>query len=240
VSFSGVSFGYGDEPIVSGLDLHIEPGQRVAVVGETGAGKSTIAKLVLRFYDVDGGSVSVDGTDIRDLTSASRSETIALIPQDGFLFNRSLRDNFRYAKPEATDQEIWDVCRAMGIDDWVRSLPEGLDTEVRERGTRFSAGERQLVALGRAFLAEPSVIVLDEATSNLDPETEVAVEGALRVLLAGRTAIVVAHRLRSAQRADRVVMIDGGEIIADGSHTDLVESSDEYRELVSVWERGLA
>jgi ATP-binding cassette subfamily B protein len=240
VSFADVSFGYGDEPIVSGLNLEIPPGQRLAVVGETGAGKSTIAKLVLRFYDVDDGAVSIDGIDLRDMTGASRSRTIALIPQDGFLFNRSLRDNFRYAKPDAADQEIWDVCRAMGIDDWVRSLPEGLDTEVRERGSRFSAGERQLVALGRAFLAEPAVIVLDEATSNLDPETEVAVEGALRVLLAGRTAIVVAHRLRSAERADRVVMIDGGEIIADGAHTDLVDSSAKYRELVDVWERGLA
>jgi ATP-binding cassette subfamily B protein len=127
----------------------------------------------------------------------------------------------------------------MGVDEWVRDLPDRLDTEVRERGSRFSAGERQLVALARAFLADPEVIVLDEATSNLDPETEVQVEGALRVLLAGRTSIVIAHRLRSAQRSDRVVMIDDGELIADGSHSELLESSDAYRDLVEVWERGL-
>ncbi len=128
----------------------------------------------------------------------------------------------------------------MGIDEWVRELPDGLDTQVRERGGRFSAGERQLVALGRAFLDDPAVIVLDEATSNLDPETELEVEGALRVLLAGRTAIVIAHRLRSAERADRVIMVGDGRIIADGAHAELVESNDEYRRLVEVWERGMS
>ena len=132
------------------------------------------------------------------------------------------------------------MLRAMGIDDWVRDLPDGLETQVRERGGRFSAGERQLVALGRAFLDDPSVIVLDEATSNLDPETELEVEGALRVLLAGRTAIVIAHRLRSAERADRVIMIGDGRIIADGAHAELVESSDAYRRLVEVWEMGMS
>ena len=177
---------------------------------------------------------------MRDLTFDSRAHSLALIPQDGFLFNGSLRDNLRYGRPSATDQEIVDVFRAMGIQDWLESLPEGLETEVRERGSRFSAGERQLVALARAFLVDPAVIVLDEATSNLDPETEVQVEGALRVLLAGRTAVVIAHRLRSAERADRVVLIDSGEIVADGTHTGLVDSNDAYRELVSVWERGNA
>lgn len=235
-----VTFGYSDAAVLTDFTLEVPSGQRLAVVGETGAGKSTVAKLFLRFYDPDRGSVAIDGVDLRDLSFASRAEAIALIPQDGFLFEGSLRDNFRYARPQAGDQEIWDVCRAMGIDDWVRSLPDGLDTEVRERGSRFSAGERQLVALGRAFLADPAVVVLDEATSNLDPETEVQVEGALRVLLAERTAVVIAHRLRSAERADRVVMVDDGRIIADGTHNDLVETSDAYRELVDVWERGVA
>ena len=241
LTFDDISFGYDpDAPVITGLNLDIPPGQRVAVVGETGAGKSTIAKLLMRFYDPTGGVVAIDGNDLRDLSFESRSAAITLIPQDDFLFNGTLRDNFRYGKPDATDQEIWNVCRAMGIHDWVRELPEQLDTEVRERGSRFSAGERQLVALGRAFLVEPAVIVLDEATSNLDPETEVEVEGALRVLLAGRTAVVIAHRLRSAQRADRVVMIDRGSIIADGSHADLVATNAEYAELVEVWERGIA
>jgi ATP-binding cassette, subfamily B, bacterial len=241
VTLRGVTFGYSDETMVlHDIDLDIPGGQRIAVVGETGAGKSTIAKLVLRSYDPQQGSVEIDGSDLTDVTVESRTDAIALIPQDGFLFNGTLRDNLRYGAPDATETDVWNVLRAMGIDAWVRNLPDGLDTEVRERGSRFSAGERQLVALGRAFLADPSVIVLDEATSNLDPETELEVEGALRVLLAGRTAIVIAHRLRSAERADRVIMIDDGAIVADGSHADLVESSPAYRKLVDVWQRGMA
>jgi ATP-binding cassette subfamily B protein len=235
-----VTFGYDDETmVIRDVDLEIPAGQRLAVVGETGAGKSTIAKLVLRYYDPQHGSVVIDGSDLTDLTIDSRTDAIALIPQDGFLFNGTLRANLTYGAPDASESDVWNVLRAMGIDDWVRNLPEGLDTEVRERGGRFSAGERQLVALGRAFLDDPSVIVLDEATSNLDPETEVEIEGALRVLLAGRTAIVIAHRLRSAERADRVIMIGDGRIIADGSHANLVDSSAEYRRLVEVWERGM-
>jgi ATP-binding cassette subfamily B protein len=241
VRFDGVSFGYDPlRPVVHGIEIDVPPGQRLAVVGETGAGKSTIAKLAMRFYDPDEGAVTIDGADLRDLTKDSRQRALALIPQDGYLFNGTLRDNLKYGRPDATDTQVWDVLRAMGVDTWIRSLADGLDTAVRERGSRFSAGERQLVALARAFLADPGIIVLDEATSNLDPETEVQVEGALRVLLAGRTAIVIAHRLRSAQRADRVVMIDDGRIIGDGSHADLVASNDKYRELVEVWERGTA
>jgi ATP-binding cassette subfamily B protein len=240
VTFDEVSFGYEDDrPVIRGIDLEVPAGQRLAVVGETGAGKTTIAKLALRFYDPDTGSVSLDGADLKDLTESSRVDAIALIPQDGFLFEGTLGDNIAFGAPDATEEDIWNVLRAMGIDDWVRVLPEGLETEVRERGGRFSAGERQLVALARAFLADPAVIVLDEATSNLDPETELEVEGALRVLLAGRTAIVIAHRLNSAERADRVIMIDDGGIIADGTHTGLTESSPEYRHLVEVWERGV-
>ena len=241
IVLSDVTFGYdNDTMVIQGIDLDIPAGQRLAVVGETGAGKSTIAKLVLRYYDPQQGSVSIDGADLTDITIDSRTDAIALIPQDGFLFNGTLRDNLAYGAPDASDEDVWNVLRAMGIDDWVRDLPDGLETQVRERGGRFSAGERQLVALGRAFLDDPSVIVLDEATSNLDPETELEVEGALRVLLAGRTAIVIAHRLRSAERADRVIMIGDGRIIADGAHAELVESSDAYRRLVEVWERGMS
>lgn len=239
ITLAGVTFGYDDATMVlREIDLQIPGGQRLAVVGETGAGKSTIAKLVLRYYDPQEGSVAIDGSNLKDLSVESRTDAIALIPQDGFLFSGTLRENLTYGAPDATEADVWNVLRAMGIGDWVRSLPDGLDTEVRERGSRFSAGERQLVALGRAFLDDPSVIVLDEATSNLDPETEVEVEGALRVLLAGRTAIVIAHRLRSAERADRVIMIDDGNIIADGPHAELVASSPEYQRLVEVWERG--
>lgn len=241
VEFDDVSFSYVDGvPVLDDIDLDIEPGERVAIVGETGSGKSTIAKLAMRFYDPGDGVVSIDDIDLRDATEESRVDALALIPQDGFLFAGSLRENLTYARPGASDDEVWRVLDAMGIADWVRSLPDRLDTEVRERGGRFSSGERQLVALARAFLADPSVIVLDEATSNLDPETEVNVERALSALLEGRTSIVIAHRLRSAERADRVVMVDQGRIIARGTHEQLVLTTPQYQELVEVWQRGLA
>ncbi len=240
LELASVSFGY--EPgdlILEDLDLVIPPGQRLAVVGETGAGKSTVAKLLMRFYDPVKGEVRLDGQDLKRLTHASRASAVALIPQDDFLFNATLRENIRFGRPSADDAAIWAVCETMGIDGWLRSLPEGLNTEVRERGSRFSSGERQLVALARAFLVDPDVIVLDEATSNLDPQTELAVEQALRRLLSGRTSVVIAHRLRSAERADRVIMIDAGTIIADGTHDELLRTSARYAELVAVWERGL-
>lgn len=241
LEFASVSFGYEpDRLILEDLNLRIPAGQRLAVVGETGAGKSTVAKLLMRFYDPSQGSVLLDGQDLRTLTRASRASSVALIPQDDFLFNDTLRENIRFGRPAADDDAIWAVCETMGIDDWLRSLPEGLDTEVRERGSRFSSGERQLVALARAFLVDPDVIVLDEATSNLDPQTELAVEHALRKLLNGRTSVVIAHRLRSAERADRVIMIDAGAIIADGTHDELLQTSAAYAELVAVWERGLS
>ncbi len=241
IAVEGVGFAYDPAvPVLSDIEMAVSQGERVAIVGETGSGKSTIAKLMMRFYDPLTGAITLDGSDLKDLTISSRLEAMALIPQNGFLFSGTLRENFTYARPGASDEDVWRVLEVMGIDDWIGSLPEQLDTEVRERGSRFSAGERQLVALARAFLADPSVIVLDEATSNLDPETEIKVEGALRALLSGRTSIVIAHRLRSAEKADRVIMVDAGRIIAEGTHDELVADSDSYRELVEVWQRGLA
>jgi ATP-binding cassette subfamily B protein len=239
VTIDVVRFGYDPAvPVLQDVRVRVAPGERLAVVGETGAGKSTAAKLVLRFYDPQEGAVCVDGIDLRDVTFASRAQRVALIPQEGFLFNGSLRDNLRYARPGASDDAIWEALRALGMEDWARALPERLDTEVRERGTRFSAGERQLVAMARALLADPAVIVLDEATANLDPETEVRVERALGVVLEGRTVVVIAHRLRSAEQADRVVMFDQGRVVAEGTHRELVAAGGGYARLVDVWRRG--
>lgn len=237
ISFRDVTFGYDpDTPVLNGIDLDIACGQRVAVVGETGGGKSTLAKLAVRFYDPTSGTVSLDGIDLRELSFASLRRHVALVPQEGYLFSGTLRDNLAFARPEISDEEIWAVCATVGIADWVRSLPERLDTEVRERGSRLSSGERQLVALTRALIADPALIVLDEATSNLDPETEARVEAALSVLLEGRTAMVIAHRLQTARRADRVVLVDKGRIIEEGTHDDLVARGGAYAHLSEVWE----
>ncbi|MGZ8784744.1 MAG: ABC transporter ATP-binding protein [Acidimicrobiia bacterium] len=237
ISFRGVTFGYDpDTPVLEGIDLNIKCGERVAVVGHTGGGKSTLAKLAVRFYDPTHGTVRLDGIDLRDLSFASLRRHVALVPQEGYLFGGTLRDNLAFARPEISDEEIWAVCATMEIADWVRSLPERLDTEVRERGSRLSSGERQLVALARALIADPALIVLDEATSNLDPETEARVEGALSILLEGRTAMVIAHRLQTARRADRVVLVDGGRIIEEGPHDDLIAQGGAYARLSEVWE----
>lgn len=237
IRFEGVEFGYDPAiPIIVGTNLDVAPGERIAVVGETGAGKSTIAKLAVRFYDPTRGSVSLDDHDLRTVASADLRRHVVLVPQEGFLFSGSLRENIAYGKVGATDDKIWEVCNAVGIGEWVRSLPERLDTQVRERGSRLSSGERQLVALARALLADPTVIVLDEATSNLDPETEERVEAALATLLEGRTAIVIAHRLATAERADRVIVMDGGRIVEMGTHADLLSARGAYAELKEVWE----
>lgn len=236
LTFDAVTFGYDPTvPIIRDLQLTIPPGQRVAVVGETGAGKSTIAKLATRFYDPDRGIVRLDGVDLRDVGFGSLRRTIALVPQEGFLFDGSIRDNIVYARPDMGDEDVWEICRTLGIDGWLRQLPERLDTEVRERGSRLSSGERQLVSLARAMAADPAVIVLDEATSNLDPETEAMVESALGRLLAGRTAIVIAHRLQTAERADRVLVVDDGRIIEDGPFATLVAREGAFAELQAIW-----
>lgn len=237
IEFSGLTFGYDpDVPVLRDLDLTIPPGQRVAIVGETGAGKSTVAKLAVRFYDPQQGEVLVDGVDLRDLTVESLRATVSMVPQEGFLFDGSVRDNITYSRPEMPDGEVWEVCARLGMTDWVRSLPERLDTPVQERGTRLSSGERQLVSLARAMAADPAIIVLDEATSNLDPETEARVERALGELLAGRTAIVIAHRLQTAQRADRILVMDGGRVVEDGSFEDLLAAKGVFHRLQGVWE----
>jgi len=218
-------------------DVRIEPGETVSFVGTTGAGKSTVAKLVTRLYDVDSGAVLLDGHDVRDVTIASLRRQIGVVPQEPFLFNGSIRDNIAFARPDASDDEVWATCRTVGIDDLVERLPAGLDTPVHERGVSLSSGERQLLALARAFFARPRVLVLDEATSNLDLTSEAKVERALDVVLEGRTAIVIAHRLATAQRADRIVVVEGGRIVEQGPHDELVARGGVYAAMFATWER---
>jgi ATP-binding cassette, subfamily B, bacterial len=236
LTLEGVSFGYApDEPVLHDIDLHIEAGETIALVGPTGAGKSTVAKLVTRFYDPTAGRVLVDGHDLRDVTIESLRRQLGVVPQEPFLFEGTVRDNIAFAQPEATDDELWDTIRRVGLTELVERLPHGIDTPVHERGVSLSSGERQLVALARAFLARPRVLVLDEATSNLDLESETKVEAALDALLEGRTAILVAHRLSTAMRADRIVVIDKGRIVEVDTHDELVERGGRYAEMFEAW-----
>jgi ATP-binding cassette, subfamily B, bacterial len=234
-----VSFAYGDGPtVLRDVSLRIPTGTRLALVGPTGAGKSTLAKLVARLYDPTSGSVRLGGVDLRDATLASLRGRIVVIPQEGFLFNGTIRDNVRLAREDATDAEVDDALRAVGAYERFAALPEGLDTEVRERGSRLSAGEKQLVSLARAALADPAVLVLDEATSSLDPGTEVLVESAVDRLLEGRTVVVIAHRLSTSERADVVGVVDGGELVELGTHADLVAAGGRYASLYATWVAG--
>ena len=207
-----VSFGYTTgQAVLHDVTLDIAPGETFALVGATGAGKSTIAKLVTRFYDPTAGTVSIDGHDLRDVTLESLRRQLGVVPQEAFLFAGSVRVNVTFARPDATDDEVDEACRAVGLDELIDRLPHGLDTLVHERGATLSSGERQLLALARAFLARPRVLVLDEATANLDLRSEAQVEHGLDALLEGRTAILIAHRLATAMRADRIAVVDDGE-----------------------------
>jgi ATP-binding cassette subfamily B protein len=236
VVFEGVSFGYDPAvPVLHDVDLRIAPGETVCFVGPTGAGKSTVAKLITRFYDPTAGRVLIDGHDLRDVTLLSLRRQLGVVPQEPFLFVGTMRANLAFARPDATDEEVWDAVRLVGLDDLVDTLPDGLDTEVHERGVSLSSGERQLLALGRAFLARPRVLVLDEATSNLDLQSEIKVEKALDVLLEGRTAVIVAHRLSTAMRADRIVVVDGGRITEIGTHDELVALGGRYTDMYASW-----
>jgi len=231
-----VAFGYADGPdVLHGVSLTIAPGERIALVGPTGAGKSTLAKLVVRFYDPRSGSVRFGGTDLRDATIRSLRERIVVVPQEGYLFAGTIRENVRVGRADASDAEVDAALEALGIRERFMLLPEGLETEVRERGSRLSAGERQLVSLARAALADPALLVLDEATSNLDPGTEQTVERALEALTADRTVVVVAHRLSTAARADRIAVIDKGNLEELGTHDELIRREGRYASLWASW-----
>ncbi len=236
ITFEDVTFGYDPEtPVISDINLTIAAGETVAFVGPTGAGKSTLAKLVTRFYDPTAGRVLIDGHDLRGVTLESLRSQLGVVPQEPFLFAGTIRENLAFARAGASDEEIWDAVRQVGLVEVIERMPNGLDTVVHERGQSLSSGERQLLALARAFLAHPRVLVLDEATSNLDLQSETKIEAALDVLLEERTAVLIAHRLSTAMKADRIVVVDDGRIVEAGSHDELVALGGSYATMFATW-----
>jgi ABC-type multidrug transport system fused ATPase/permease subunit len=239
VSFDAVEFAYRERPVLPHLDLDIPAGQTVALVGATGAGKTTIARLAARFWDPTVGRVTLDGVDVRDLTETDLRRAIVVVTQENFMFSGTVAENIALGRPGATLEQIAEAARAIGADEFIASLPDGYDTDVHQKGARLSAGQRQLVAFARAFLADPAVLVLDEATSSLDIPSERLVQRALRTLLADRTAIIIAHRLTTVEIADRVLVLENGRVLEDGSPRALVDGGGAYAGLHQAWRDSL-
>jgi ATP-binding cassette, subfamily B, bacterial len=238
IVFDHLSFAYQPgRHVIEDVDLTVAPGETVAFVGPTGAGKSTLAKLVTRFYDPSAGRVLIDGHDLRDVTLRSLRSQLGVVPQEPFLFAGTIGDNIAFARPDAPESQVREAVDRVGLADVIDRMPDGLDTVVHERGQTLSSGERQLIALARAFLAHPRVLVLDEATSNLDLQSETKIETALDALLENRTAILIAHRLSTARRADRIVVVEGGRIVEIGPHDELVAAGGRYAEMFETWAR---
>ncbi|MBD0348383.1 MAG: ABC transporter ATP-binding protein [Thermoleophilia bacterium] len=236
VRFEGVRFGYGDGPeVLHGLELDVPAGTTVALVGHTGAGKSTIAKLLARFYDPREGRITIDGQDLRDVTQASLRRQLGVVPQEGFLFAGTVHDNIAFGHPHATRDAVVFAAHTVGAHDFIERLEDGYDTELQERGTRLSLGQRQLVAFARALLADPRILILDEATSSVDIGTERRIERALRRLRAGRTAFIIAHRLSTIRDADLIVVLEHGRVVEQGSHAELLARRGLYTALYGDW-----
>ncbi|MCY7301704.1 MAG: ABC transporter ATP-binding protein/permease [Thermoleophilia bacterium] len=241
VQFENVKFGYGElTEVLHGISLDVPAGTSVALVSQTGAGKSTIAKLIARFYDVREGRITIDGHDVRDVEQKSLRRQLGVVPQEGFLFAGTVAENIAFARPDATMKEIEQAAAAVGADGWIRELEGGYETQLGERGFRLSLGQRQLVAFARALLADPRILILDEATSSVDIGTERVIEQALQKLLAGRTAFVIAHRLSTIQNADLIVVLAHGQIVEQGTHADLMQRGGAYRGLYGDWAERVA
>ncbi|WP_332461452.1 ABC transporter ATP-binding protein [Amycolatopsis aidingensis] len=234
VEFAGVSFRYRrDEPLIENLSLTVHPGQTVAIVGPTGAGKTTLVNLLLRFYDLDAGTITVDGTDIAEMSRHGLRRNIGMVLQDTWLFGGTIAENIAYGKPDATREDIVTAAQATHADHLIRTLPDGYDTVVEEDGT-LSAGERQLVTIARAFLVRPAILVLDEATSSVDTRTEMLVQRAMSSLRQGRTSFVIAHRLSTIRDADLILVMEAGRIVEQGSHDDLLDAGGAYARLYAA------
>ncbi len=228
-------FGYNPErPVLHGLNWHVTTGQTVAIVGPTGAGKSTIASLLTRFYDVQEGAVLIDGYDVRDVTQSSLRRQIGVVPQEPFLFTGTINENIRYGRLEASNEEVIAAARVVGADALIAQLPDGYDTLIRERGRNLSMGQRQLISFARALLADPRILILDEATANIDTYTEAIVQQGLKKLLYGRTAFVIAHRLSTIKGSDSIVVLQAGQIIEQGTHQELLLQEGAYASLYAM------
>ncbi len=240
LNFDKVTFGYGDGPqILPEMDLHVPAGQTIALVGHTGAGKSTLAKLISRFYDVTSGRLTLDGVDLRELALRDLRRAVVMVTQEAYLFSGSVRDNIALARPDASDEEVEGAARAVGAHEFIMQLPDGYDTDVNKRGGRVSAGQRQLISFARAFLADPAVLILDEATSSLDIPGERLVQRGLQTLLSDRTALIIAHRLSTVSIADRVLVMEDGIVVEDGTPDDLIAGTGRFAALHTAWRDSL-